>query len=354
MTIQSSEVLDFEKDILPLKGPLRLPLTHDYMFNSVFRQNLYALRGFLAAKLKLSPEEITGLTVMDPAEPGSGPDDKDIILDVKACLDGRLFLDIEMQVTHYDYLPNRFLYQLCRVFSGSLPKGGGYDRLPSAIHIAIMDCDLFPKGDPRNTEDFLREFHLQDTKNHQNYTGNFRLDMVSLKYLENADDKDDPNSLYRWAKLLKAATWEELTMIANNNTYMESVAASVCAFCHDPKFVAECERRYLNELEYRSRMSEADRKGMERGMERGMKQGMEQGMAQGMAQGMTAHLVDLVCRKLTKGKTLEETADELETDIEDIRPVYTAASRFAPDYDRERILTELQQETISTDMIYPK
>ncbi len=114
-----------------------------------------------------------------------------------------------------------------------------------------MDCELFPKADPRNTEDFLREFYVQDRKHRQIYTGKFRLDVVSLKYLDNADDKDDPNGLYRWALLLKAATWEEFKMIAADNTYMESVATSVCAFCHDPKFVAECERIIRECLEMR-------------------------------------------------------------------------------------------------------
>lgn len=347
MAIYSSGILDFKTDILPLTGNLRIPLTHDYMFNAVFRHNLYALKGLLAARLGLDPKEITDLRILDPMEQGAGADDKDIILDIKACLNSDTFMDIEMQVTHYNYLPDRFLYQLCRVFAGSLPKGMDYDQLPSVIHIAILDCDLFPKGDPRNTNDFIREFYVQDVKNHQIYTGKFRLDVVSLKYLENADDKKEPNSLYRWARLLKAATWEEIKMIAADNTYMESVAVNVCAFCHDPKFVAECERRLRNELEYHSRMAEADREGMKRGMERGMKQGMkqglEQGLEQGIKQGISLHLIDQVCKKLEKGKTPEDTASELETDIEEILPVYTAASRFAPDYDRGAILASLQK-----------
>jgi len=107
---KTSEVLDFKKDILPLKGSLRLPLTHDYMFNAVF--------------------------------------------------------------------------------SGTFPKSG-YDRLPSVLHIAIMDCDLFPKGDPRNTEGFLREFHLQDTKNHQIYIGNFRLDIYREPLAEQPNGRSE-------------------------------------------------------------------------------------------------------------------------------------------------------------------
>ncbi len=108
----SSDILDFKRDILPLTGNLCIPLTHDYMFTAVFRHTLYALRGFLAAKLNLAPEEITDLEILDPMEPGSGADDKDIVLD-----------------------------------------------------------------------------------------------MVLLKYLDNADDKDDPNGLYRWARLRTMLIW---------------------------------------------------------------------------------------------------------------------------------------------------
>lgn len=90
-------------------------------------------------------------------------------------------------------------------------------------------------------------------------------------------------------------------MIAKNNEYMESIATSVCALCHDPKFVAECERRFLNEVEYNSRMSEADRKGMERGMARGMEQGLAQGMEQGLAQGMEQGLVYGVEQGIERG-----------------------------------------------------
>ncbi len=147
MTIDSSDILDFKRDILPLTGNLRIPLTHDYMFTAVFRHNLYALKGFLAAKLNLAPEEITELEILDPMEPGSGADDKDIVLDVKACLGGSTFIDIEMQVAHYNYLADRFLYQLCRVFSGSLPKGDSYDRLPSVIHI-VADFLKYPSIAP--------------------------------------------------------------------------------------------------------------------------------------------------------------------------------------------------------------
>lgn len=92
------------------------------------------------------------------------------------------------------------------------------------------------------------------------------MEAASLKYLENASDKEDPNGIYRWAKLLKATSWKEFNMIAENNKYMEALAGSVCTLCNDPKFVEECERHLRGEWEYNSMTAEANRKGMAQGI----------------------------------------------------------------------------------------
>lgn len=55
---------------------------------------------------------------------------------------------------------------------------------------------------------------------------------------------------------------------------------------------------------------------MERGLKKGMKQGMEQGMKQGMEKGMEegrkAALLGLIEKKLAKGKTYAQIAEDLE------------------------------------------
>ncbi len=73
-------------------------------------------------------------------------------------------------------------------------------------------------------------------------------------------------------------------MIAEKNSYMESLATSVCALCNDPKFVAECERRLRNEWEYNSRMEEARRKGWDKGWNEGRDEGRNEGKAEGILQ----------------------------------------------------------------------
>lgn len=69
-------------------------------------------------------------------------------------------------------------------------------------------------------------------------------------------------------------------------------------------------------------MQEGLEKGMQEGLEKGIAEGMAQGMARGMAQGEEQKLVELIKKKLAKGKSLAQIADELEETEESILPLY--------------------------------
>lgn len=47
-------------------------------------------------------------------------------------------------------------------------------------------------------------------------------------------------------------------------------------------------------------------------------------------------------RKLRKGKSVEQIADELEADMETIAPICKAAEEFAPKYDEEKIFEKVK------------
>ena len=53
-------------------------------------------------------------------------------------------------------------------------------------------------------------------------------------------------------------------------------------------------------------------------------------------------LIKQACRKLGKGKSPEEAAEELEESVETIRKIYQAAEEFAPDYDNVQIYHRLK------------
>jgi len=80
---------------------------------------------------------------------------------------------------------------------------------------------------------------------------------------------------------------------------------------------------------------------LEEGREEGLKEGREEGLKEGKEKGEKLTLVKQVCRKITKAKTPETIAEELDEDLEKVTHIYDVALRHAPDYDPERILSEL-------------
>ncbi len=63
-------------------------------------------------------------------------------------------------------------------------------------------------------------------------------------------------------------------------------------------------------------------------------------------EGREAHLISQICRKLKKGKKLEQIADELEEDEDNIKMIYDVANRFAPDYEENTVMMAVRQKTL--------
>lgn len=68
------------------------------------------------------------------------------------------------------------------------------------------------------------------------------------------------------------------------------------------------------------------------------------GEIRGERKGKIKFLAEKIPKKLAKGKTLEAIADELEEDVEKIRPIVSLASKYAPDYDIDAIYNALKGE----------
>ena len=86
-------------------------------------------------------------------------------------------------------------------------------------------------------------------------------------------------------------------------------------------------------------------RGIERGQAIGMERGQAIGMERGQAIGEKRKLIDQVCRKLSKGKAPDEIAEELDEDREHIDTICSVAEKYAPDYNRDAIYSELSKKT---------
>ncbi len=64
-------------------------------------------------------------------------------------------------------------------------------------------------------------------------------------------------------------------------------------------------------------------------------------------EGEENRLIRQVCRKLRKGKGVEQIADELEEDESRIKVICDAAEEFAPDYEENKVIAAIRQNALA-------
>ena len=69
----------------------------------------------------------------------------------------------------------------------------------------------------------------------------------------------------------------------------------------------------------------------------------EEGLEQGLAEGRDKHLINIICKKLAKAKSLDQIADEVEESLELVEKICLAAQKEAPAYDCNKIYMRLHK-----------
>jgi len=198
-------------------GKIDFTLCNNYMFQVVL-QNIGILNGVLCSMLDLNPEDIVEIKILNPIIPGREIDAKTFILDIRILLNNATHINLEMQVENEHDWPDRSLNYLCRSFD-NLMKGEHYEKVRAAIHIGILDFDVFPEQ-----PEFYSDNKLMNVKSHKIYNDKFELRVLSLNQIQLATEEDKAAGRDRWAELFRATTWEELKMIAAQNPCMEAAA----------------------------------------------------------------------------------------------------------------------------------
>lgn len=81
--------------------------------------------------------------------------------------------------------------------------------------------------------------------------------------------------------------------------------------------------------------------GYQRGRDDGVSEGYSRGKEEGISEGRNQHLIQMVCKKLDKGKIPAIIAQELEESEETVQKICDAAEEFAPEYNCERIYNKM-------------
>ena len=131
----------------------------DYAFKKIFSssESKDILISFLNAIIYEGKNKIKSLEIIDPYSPGQVETLKDTFLDVRAVLDNKSTVIIEMQVANVAGFGNRVVYNAAKIQSNQLSLGEDYPGIKPVITLTIVDFIMFPKTDQLITDFVFKE-----------------------------------------------------------------------------------------------------------------------------------------------------------------------------------------------------
>jgi len=205
----------------PTSGDIGFPMTNDYLFRALLQKNNRVLKGLIASLLHMEEKEIASADIQNPIILGESIDDKTFILDVKVLLNSKKIIDLEMQVINQHDWVERSLSYLCRNYD-DLEKGEDYADVTAVHQIGILDFTLFEEW-----PEFYATYEFLNVINHHPYSSKLRISVVDLTHIDLATEEDRSYRIDFWARLFKATTWEDLSMLAQNDEIIKDAAKTV-------------------------------------------------------------------------------------------------------------------------------
>lgn len=219
-------------------GPIRYGMTNDCMFRAVLQCNNYVLKGLICSLLHLNPENVASVEITNPIKLGETADDKEFILDINVLMNNHAVINLEMQMAYQRDWQERSLSYLCRSFD-QLYRGAAYGEIKPAIHIGFLN---FTPGNT-NTPEFYSTYQLLNTKTHDIYSDKFTLRVVNLTQIELATEEDRANHINYWARLFTATSWEDIKMIAQNDSFLSAASQALYESNADEIIRQKCRAR---------------------------------------------------------------------------------------------------------------
>lgn len=189
-----------------------------------------------------------------------------------------------------------------------------YKQLPSTAIIFITKEDIFGK-------DLVKYTFTEQCEEVEG----FHLDDGTMKIFLNMSSRNGPLQLVSLLQYMKKTSLDNPEVLTQDDR-MKKLDAIV------------------NEVKESEEMEEVSMRLWEAAQEAGIKMGIERGEEIGKEIGKETNRIEMICKKLRKGKSAEVIAEELEEEIAVIEKICIVAAPFAPEYDSDKIVEEWLME----------
>ena len=134
-----------KKQSIKQEKPEKMRLTVDYAFKRVFGRNGNEgiLKDFLESILDI---EIKDITIQNPEIPKNMRDSKIGILDVRAEINGKEIIEVEMQVQNQYNIDKRSPIYITKIYSDQLKEGDSYVEVKKVAVINILNFNYYERN----------------------------------------------------------------------------------------------------------------------------------------------------------------------------------------------------------------
>ncbi len=299
-----------KKQSIKQEKPEKMRLTVDYAFKRVFGRNGNEgiLKDFLESILDI---EIKDIIIQNPEIPKNMRDSKIGILDVRAEINGKEIIEVEMQVQNQYNIDKRSHIYITKIYSDQLKEGDSYVEVKKVAVINILNFNYYE----RNSYHSVGRMKFENSKENEKVDMGYILeeqyvtDDLEMHFIElpkfRKKNPDISSKLDQWLWLI-CGEEEKIKMAKNENEKIKEAKSEL------EKLEMSPEDRELYELRLKAIRDEINIR--ESGYTDGMKDGEEKGKKQ-----KSIEIAKNMLKKQIPLELIEELTGISQSEIEKIK-----------------------------------
>ncbi len=206
---------------------------------------------------------------------GNQADDKLGIIDVRATINGKNPIDIEMQILDNHDIEKRILFYWSKLYLKQIDRGDDYNKLNRSISIIFLDYEI----EKLKQLSIHTKWQIRSDKNGKTIlTEDLEIHIIEIpkinRMLENG-------KLKKWILFLENPEGEETKKMAEKEKEIKEAIETLEDISSDEakERIAELRQKYI--MDTKSQLRTAEEKGLKKGIKEGLKKGLEEGIKSG-------------------------------------------------------------------------
>ena len=299
-----------KKQSIKQEKPEKMRLTVDYAFKRVFGRNGNEgiLKDFLESILDI---EIKDIIIQNPEIPKNMRDSKIGILDVRAEINGKEIIEVEMQVQNQYNIDKRSPTYITKIYSDQLKEGDSYVEVKKVAVINILNFNYYKRNSYHSVARMIFEDSKENEKVDMGYIleEQYATEDLEMHFIElpkfRKKNPDISSKLDQWLWLI-CGEEEKIKMAKNENEKIKEAKSEL------EKLEMSAEDRELYELRLKAIRDEINIR--ESGYTDGMKDGEEKGKKQ-----KSIEIAKNMLKKQIPLELIEELTGISQSEIEKIK-----------------------------------